>query len=98
MLGTRAVNELKVGRAFVDNEEINRVPWKNHPAAASSGITNGSPIINFNGFTVGPDGSIPQVIKQFNDSFRDDFTVTLNKLGRHDMKVGGNTSRTTGGS
>jgi hypothetical protein len=89
VLGTRAVNELKVGRAFVDNEEINRVPWKNHPAAASSGITNGSPIINFNGFTVGPDGSIPQVIKQFNDSFRDDFTVTLNKLGRHDMKVGG---------
>ena len=83
------MNEFKAGYAFVDNEEINRVPWKNHPAAASSGITNGSPIINFNGFTVGPDGSIPQVIKQFNDSFRDDFTITANKCGRHDLKMGG---------
>ena len=67
---------------------MNRVPWENHPAKAGSGITNGSPIINFNGFTVGPDGSIPQVIKQFNDSFRDDFTFTVNKGGRHDLKVG----------
>ncbi len=89
VLGSRAVNEFKGGYAFVDNEEVNRVPWKNHPAAASSGITNGSPIINFSGFTVGPDGSIPQIIKQYNDSFRDDFTLTVNKFGRHDMKVGG---------
>ncbi|TMG79090.1 MAG: carboxypeptidase regulatory-like domain-containing protein, partial [Betaproteobacteria bacterium] len=70
VLGTRAVNEFKGGYAFVDNEEVNRVPWKNHPAAASSGITNGSPIINFSGFTVGPDGSIPQIIKQHGQQVR----------------------------
>jgi hypothetical protein len=89
VIGNRAVNEIRAGHAFVDNEEINRVHWENHPAKAGSGITNGSPIINFNGFTVGPDGSIPQVIKQFNDSVRDDFTLTLNKAGRHDFKIGG---------
>lgn len=89
VIGNRAVNEFKAGYAFVDNEEINRVQWANHPAKAGSGITNGTPIINFNGFTVGPDGSIPQVIKQFNDSFRDDFTFTVNKGGRHDFKTGG---------
>ena len=72
--------------------------WKNHPATASSGITNGSPIINFNGFTVGPDGSIPQVIKQFNDSFRDDFTVTRQQASdATTSRSVGNTSRTTGG-
>jgi hypothetical protein len=89
VLGTRAVNEVKGGFARVDNQEVSRVPWKNHPAASSSGITNGSPIISFNGISFGPDGSIPQIIKQGNTSFRDDFTLSGNKGGRHDVKMGG---------
>ena len=89
VFGQRAVNEVKGGFARVDNQEVSRVPWKNHPASASSGITNGSPIINFNGFTLGPDGSIPQIIKQGNTSLRDDFTLSVNKGGRHDMRMGG---------
>ena len=89
VFGQRAVNEVKVGFARVDNQEISRVAWANHPAGKSSGIFNGSPIINFTGFTLGPDGSIPQVIKQGNTSGRDDFTLTFNSAGRHDMKLGG---------
>ena len=89
VLGSRAVNEFKGGYAFVDNQEVSRVPWKNHPAGTSSGIFNGSPIITFTGFTLGPAGSIPQVIKQMNLSARDDFTLSINKGGRHDMKIGG---------
>jgi hypothetical protein len=89
VLGTRAVNEIKGGFAKVDNQEVSRVKWANHPAGTSSGIFNGSPIINFTGFTFGPDGSIPQVIKQGNTSIRDDFTLSINKGGRHDMRMGG---------
>ncbi len=89
VLGTSAVNEIKGGFAKVDNQEVSRVKWANHPAGTSSGIFNGSPIINFTGFTFGPDGSIPQVIKQGNTSIRDDFTLSINKGGRHDMRMGG---------
>ncbi len=89
VLGSRAVNEFKGGYAGVANREVSAVKWQNHPAGASSGIFNGSPIITFNGFSAGPDGSIPQVIKQGNLSARDDFTLSFNKGGRHDLKMGG---------
>ena len=65
---------------------------ENHPAAASTASPAVPRSSTTAASTVGPDGSIPQVIKQCNDSFRDDFTVTLNGFGRHDLKVGGNTS------
>ena len=64
------------------------MPWPKHPSARTDGIVNGSPILTFNGFRFGPPGSVPQEIQQGNWSFRDDFTVSLNAAGRHDLKIG----------
>ena len=47
------------------------------------------PIITFNGFRFGPPGSVPQEIQQGKLSFRNDFTISVNKAGRHDLKIGG---------
>jgi hypothetical protein len=88
VIGSRAVNEFKTGYVGIRNRESSRVPWENHPAALTDGITNGSPIIQFNGFRFGPPGSVPQEIQEGKISLRDDFTLSLNKAGRHDMKMG----------
>jgi hypothetical protein len=88
VLGSRAVNEVRTGYVGLRNLEQSKVPWPRHPAAATDGIVNGSPILTFQGFRFGPPGSVPQEIQQGNWSFRDDFTVSYNAAGRHDMKVG----------
>ena len=88
VLGNRAVNEIRTGYSGLRNLEESRVPWPNHPSAQTDGIVNGSPILTFRGFRVGPPGSVPQEIQQGNLSLRDDFTVSYNAAGRHDMKVG----------
>jgi hypothetical protein len=88
VLGSRAVNDFKTGYVGIRNRESSRVPWSNHPAARTDGIVNGSPIITFNGFRFGPPGSVPQEIQEGKISLRDDFTVSVNKAGRHDLKMG----------
>jgi hypothetical protein len=88
VLGSRAVNEVRTGYVGLRNLEESKVPWPQHPSALSDGITNGSPILTFQGFRFGPPGSVPQEIQQGNWSFRDDFTVSYNARGRHDMKIG----------
>ena len=88
VMGSRAVNEFKTGYVGLRNLEESRVPWAKHPSALSDGITNGSPILTFPGIRFGPPGSVPQEIQQGNLSARNDFTVSLNKAGRHDLKVG----------
>ena len=88
VLGSRAVNELRTGYVGLRNREESTVPWPRHPAAATDGILNGSPILTFQGFRFGPPGSVPQEIQQGNWSFRDDVTLSYNAKGRHDVKLG----------
>ena len=88
VLGSRAVNEIRTGYSGLRNLEESRVPWPNHPSALSDGIVNGSPILTMRGMRFGPPGSVPQEIQQGNLSLRDDFTVSYNAAGRHDLKVG----------
>jgi len=88
VLGSRAVNEFKTGYVGLRNLEESRVPWPTHPSALSDGIVNGSPIMTFQGFRFGPPGSVPQEIQQGNLSARNDFQISLNKAGRHDVKIG----------
>jgi carboxypeptidase family protein len=88
VLGSRAVNEVRSGYSGLRNREQSKVPWPQHPAAATDGIVNGSPILTFQGFRFGPPGSVPQEIQQGNLSLRDDFTLSYDAAGRHGLKVG----------
>ncbi|MBI4487060.1 MAG: TonB-dependent receptor [Acidobacteria bacterium] len=88
VLGNRAVNDFKTGYVGIRNRESSRVQWPTHPAALTDNITNGAPIVTLNGFRFGPPGSVPQEIQEGKLSFRDDFTLSVNKAGRHDIRMG----------
>ena len=86
VIGTRAVNEVKLGYAGFNWNESSYVKWPNHPA----GFGVGAPSIQLRGLTIGEThNQTPQKIGQELYSVRDDFTVSYNGGGRHDMKVGG---------
>jgi len=90
VLGSRALNEIKGG--FTGAVERNRslVTWAGHPQAALAGVTNGAPRINFNGYSFGNNNTNwPQTLGQQVFTIRDDFTLSFNKGGRHDVKMGG---------
>jgi hypothetical protein len=90
VLGNRALNEVKGGFTGAIERNQSVVEWSRHPQAGLAGITNGAPRINFNGYSLGNNNTNwPQVLGQQVLSIRDDFTVSYNKGGRHDMKVGG---------
>jgi hypothetical protein len=86
VLGVRAVNEVKLGYAGFNWNEKSYVTWPNHPA----GFGLGAPSIQLRGLTIGEThNQTPQKIGQELYSVRDDLTVSYNRGGRHDMKVGG---------
>jgi hypothetical protein len=87
VLGSRSVNEAKVGYAGYDWNEYSYVKWANHPL---SGLTVGAPSIQLRGLTIGEThNQTPQIIGQETYSVRDDFVTSFNKGGRHDVKLGG---------
>jgi carboxypeptidase family protein len=90
VLGNRAVNEVKTGYVYLNNKQDGLVKWSNHPSRDQVG-TGGTPIITFNGgFRVGQgESSSPQEIREGKISLRDDFTVSYNLGGRHDVRTGG---------
>ena len=64
----------------------------NGGSAASAGVTNGAPRINFNGYSFGNNNTNwPQTLGQQVESIRDDFSYAANFKGRHDLKMGVNT-------
>jgi carboxypeptidase family protein/TonB-dependent receptor-like protein len=82
----RAVNEIRVGYAQINWFFMPLAHWPDSP----SGWGIGAPLINFRGFSLGQTHvNNPQTNDQFSYSFRDDFTSSYNKGGRHDVKVGG---------
>ena len=89
VLGNRALNEIKGGFTGAVERNKSQVTWSGHPQAVV-GISNGAPRINFNGYSLGNNNTNwPQVLGQQVISLRDDFTISFNKGGRHDVKMGG---------
>ena len=88
VLGNSAVNEVKFGKTRWIFRNANLTQWSNH-WQAPNGVTTGSPRITFSNFAVGGNQFFPRHGAQDNWSIRDDFTVSFNARGRHDMKLGG---------
>ena len=89
VLSNRAINEIKPAftSSYRDQQSIVN-GWNNNPQA-SQGITNGAPIILFQGLNTGPSNqNTPGKIGQDNWSIRDDFLLTYNAGGRHALKAG----------
>jgi hypothetical protein len=90
VLGNNKVNEVKVAYSgnYRDQQSIIS-SWNNHPQSFQ-GITNGAPIINFQGLNFGPSNqNTPGKIGQEHWSIRDDLFFTYNAGGRHALKIGG---------
>jgi len=86
ILSNRTMNELRVGYAQINWFFMPVAHWPDSP----SGWGIGAPLINFRGFSVGQTHvNNPQTNNQFTYSFRDDFTRSYDKGGRHDLKLGG---------
>ena len=84
------VNEVKAAYSgnYRDQQSVIS-SWQTHPQAFQ-GITNGAPIINFQGLNFGPSNqNTPGKIGQEHWSVRDDLLFTYNAGGRHALKLGG---------
>jgi hypothetical protein len=88
VLGTRALNEIKVGH---DDFHWNQYPHARNPNSLPGMIPGfGAPRIDLQGFTLGQNHAItPQNIGDDLYMLRDDFTTSFSRAGRHDLKVGG---------
>ena len=93
VLSNRAFNEVKVGWAANW--------WRMEPNIAFNSTTlNGArnpvanenkypPVITLRGFNIGGGTNFPQFIGQDVYTFRDDFSISGNMAGRHDLRTGG---------
>ena len=93
VLGSSAVNEIRVGWNDFHWTEKNVVNWKGGPPDELGFGAVGSPIIQLQGYTIGQANSLtPQRLSHDSYSLRDDFTTSYNLAGRHDVKIGGDYS------
>ncbi len=102
VIGNRAVNETKVGYNYYHWLRFTQTPFQAVPFLARlvpdyesqwAPLMTPRPltvnfIVNFQGVSNGGSGQ-PQTFSQEDHSIRDDFTVSLNAKGRHDVKMGG---------
>ncbi len=88
VLSNRALNEIKVGFAGFNYSNQNHTVNSKHPQAFN-GITRGGPRISFVGYSIGGNAQAPQGSSENKYSLRDDFTISFNARGRHDLKLGG---------
>ena len=87
----RAVNELLSGYASYLFGESNLTHWSNHwmsNGGPFGPITTGSPRITLTGFTIGGNNAAPPGWEP-SDSVKDNFTLSYDAKGRHDLKTGG---------
>ena len=92
VLSNRALNELRVGWAGYIFYNANLTRWSNHWMARSGPygpVTSGSPRIQFTGFNITGNNGYPRHRSQDLYSVQDNFTLSYNARGRHDLKVGG---------
>ena len=88
VLSNRALNEVKVGYANFGLDRVPYTTWSHH-WQAPNGITDGGPVIFFRGFRFNRNQFTPQHRNQNVYTVRDDFTLSYDAKGRHDLKVGG---------
>jgi outer membrane receptor protein involved in Fe transport len=87
VLSNRAVNEIKGGYSHFGFETLTLVTFSKH-WQASNGITNGYPRITFTGFSFNANANAPRHRDQKVWQIRDDFTLSYDLHGRHDLKAG----------
>ncbi len=87
VLSNRAINEFRGGVNTLNSVQKSRVKWTGgNPALKGTG----APEIIFSGLIVGSNyPNSPITLNQHSYSLRDNFSYSLNKAGRHDMKAGG---------
>jgi Carboxypeptidase regulatory-like domain/TonB dependent receptor-like, beta-barrel len=88
VLTNHALNEVKVGFNGHLYQSKNYTLRPDHPQAAA-GIVYGHPRITFRGFQIGGNVRTPQNNSANVYQLRDDVTLSFNKGGRHDVKMGG---------
>jgi hypothetical protein len=92
VLGSRAVNEIKVGYDDFFFQAIPTALFANHPANASFpswAVGRGAPRMTFSGFAVGQaHTNAPQRNGQVQYSIRDDYRTYYNYGGRHSTRLG----------
>jgi len=88
VLGNRAVNEVKGGHSMFHWNQYAHVRNSNTLPGMTPGI--GAPNILMNGFTLGQTHAItPQDIGEDFYTARDDLSLSFNRGGRHDLRIGG---------
>ena len=91
VLSNRALNEIRVAWAGYIFRNANLTTWSNHWAAVNGPygpVTSGSPRIQFTGFNITGNNGYPRHRSQDLYSVQDNFTLSYNAAGRHDMKSG----------
>jgi hypothetical protein len=88
VLSNRAVNEIKGGHSMFHWNQYAHVRNPNALPGMTQGF--GAPNILMNGFTLGQSHAItPQDIGEDFYTVRDDMTLSFNRGGRHDLRLGG---------
>jgi hypothetical protein len=82
------LNEVKVGFSEWNILQGNLTHWSNH-WARDIGVTEGHPRIQMVGMTIAGNQNAPRIRDQNSTMVRDDFTLSYDAGGRHDLKVGG---------
>ena len=88
VIGTRATNQLQVGYTGFGFKNANLTSWSHHWRAAD-GINTGSPRITFTGFSIAGNANYPRYQLQDVYMARDDYNLSYDAKGRHDLKAGG---------
>jgi hypothetical protein len=88
VLSNRALNEVRVGYASYGIDQQSLTSWSKHWQAAN-GITTDGPRITFRGFSFPRNNNLPRYRNQDVYTVRDNFTLSYDAGGRHDLKAGG---------
>jgi len=88
VLTDRMLNEVRVGFNSHYYRTGNYTSRPDHPQAAT-GLVFGHPRITFRGFQIGGNVRTPQNNSANVYQIRDDLTLSFNRGGRHDVKIGG---------
>ena len=88
VLGNTSVNEVKGGHSMFHWNQFPHVKNPNSLPGMTAGL--GAPNILMNGFTLGQSHAItPQDIGEDFYTIRDDLSLSFNRRGRHDLRIGG---------
>jgi len=88
VISNRALNEFRAGYASYGINQASLTSWSNHWQAAN-GITTDGPSITFRGFSFNRNNNLPRYRNQDVYTVHDDFTLSYDAIGRHDLKLGG---------